>query len=432
MADPYFQFTKLLERSQWYEPAKLKALQDKGLTRLLTHAWQQAPAYRERLAPLFEKGDAPDLSRWQEIPILTRKEAQANSLEYYARQVPEQAGETFEQQTSGSTGMPFKHRTSALQKVANQATVGRNFDWYQIDPNQSCAILAASKTETYEFPDGGSEKEWQRGYPHGVGYWLNHKTTNSAQKLDWLSRHPTTYFASTPNTALGVMLEGNNTNTQLPRYDALLLGSEVLTERTANLLRSTLSDTIINLYGSEECGRMAGSCSEFNNLHVYEEICLLELLDEQDQPVGLGQTGRVVVTSFYNFAMPLIRYAIGDYATYTAERCGCGRSSRAFSKVDGRERNLFKFVDGSTFWPSLRIEEFQDIVPFQQWQLTQDKPDHIVASLVVSDHDVNFDRILFQNLMRKALHPDLDVSFEFVSEIPRTKSGKFEEFRSLI
>ncbi|MEP0519954.1 MAG: hypothetical protein ABJO09_01280 [Hyphomicrobiales bacterium] len=432
MADPYFQFTKLLERSQWYEPAKLKALQDKGLTRMLVHAWQQAPAYRERLAPLFEKGEVPDLSRWQEIPILTRKEAQANSLEYYARHIPEQAGETFEQQTSGSTGMPFKHRTSALQKVANQATIARNYSWFGVDANKSCAILAASQSDDSSFPNGFRGPQWQRGFPNGMGYWLDHKSTNSAQKLDWLRRNPTHYLGTTPNMALGIMLEARKLNVELKPYDALLIGSEVLTDSTAEVLRSELSNTIINLYGSEECGRMAGWCSELNNLHINEEVCLVELLDEQDCAVEPGQTGRIVVTPFYNFAMPLIRYDIGDYATLTAEPCKCRRSSRAFSSIAGRERNLFKFIDGSSTWPSIRVEEFQAIVPFQQWQITQRKLDHLEVSLVLADRGIPINYEAFQKALCHSLNAQFSVSINEVTEIPRETSGKYEEFRSLI
>lgn len=432
MTDPYFQFTKLLERSQWYKPAKLKALQDKGLTRLLTHAWQQAPAYRERLAPLFKKGDVPDLSRWQEIPILTRKEAQANSLEYYAQQVPEQAGETFEQQTSGSTGMPFKHGTSALQKVANQATISRNYNWFGVDANKSCAILAASPTDDSSFPDGLREPQWQRGFPEGMGHWLDHKSTNSAQKLDWLRRNPSHYLSTTPNTALGIVLEARKLEVELKPYDALIIGSEVLTDSTAEILRSELSNTVINLYGSEECGRMAGVCAEFNNLHIYEEVCLVELLDEQDGEVEPGQTGRIVVTPFYNFAMPLIRYDIGDYATLTAEPCGCGRSIRALSSIAGRERNLFKFIDGSSTWPSIRIEELQAIVPFQQWQITQTQLDHLEVSLVLVDRDFPINQEAFQQALCRALNAQFTVSINGVNEISREKSGKYEEFRSML
>lgn len=432
MADPFLKFTQMLESSQWWEPDRLEALQQKGLTRILTHAWQQAPAYRERLAPLFAANDQPDLSRWTEIPVLTRKIAQANTDAFFAEKVPKQAGTTFDQQTSGSTGMPLHHRTSALQRVANQAAAMRGLDWYRIDPNKSCALFSTAAPGASDLPDGTTQHEWQRGFPDGVGYWLDHKLTNSAEKLAWLQRKPTHYLATTPNIALGLVLEAEKTGSQLPRFDAVMLGGETLTAHTAAKLRARLSDTLINNYGSEECGRLAVSCPEFNHMHLHEELCFIEVLDDDNSPVEPGQTGRVVVTPFYNFAMPLIRYAIGDYATVLAEPCPCGRSSRAFSGIAGRERHLFRFADGTSFWPSLRIEEFQAIVPFQQWQMVQDQKDHLSVSLVLSDTDFAFDHAAFQAAICEAFRQQIKIDITLVRDIPRDESGKFEEFKSVL
>lgn len=432
MSDPFLQFTQMLERSQWWEPARLEALQRKALQRILIHAWQQAPAYRERLGPLFAAGDQTDLSRWNDIPVLTRKVAQARTEEFYARQVPDQAGESFEQQTSGSTGMPLRHRTSALQRVASQAAAARCLDWYKVDPDKSCAHFSATVPGASDLPDGTMQREWQRGSPEGTGYWLDHKLTDSAQKLAWLRRNPTTYLAATPNTALGIVLEAQNTHSEAPRYEALMLGGEMLTPHTDTILRACLSEILINNYGSEECGRMAVCCPEHQNFHLHEEFCLIEILDGEDRAVEPGQTGRVVVTPFYNFAMPLIRYAIGDYATLSAEPCACGRSSRTLSKIMGRERHLFRFGNGTSFWPSLRVEEFQAIVPFQQWQIVQDRVDHLSICLILPDTDILFDRTAFRIAICSAFRQQVDVDITLVRDIPRDSSGKFEEFKSTL
>lgn len=432
MSDPYFKFIEMMKESQWWGPARLHALQKKGLQRILLHAWQHAPAYRERLAPLFDAAESPDLSKWDDIPILTRKEAQTRAREFYARQVPAQAGETFFKQTSGSTGMPLQHRSSVLLDIASQAAVARRNDWFGIDANKSCAVFANTLPEASHLPDGAMQPEWQRGFPEGISFWLDHKLTNSAQKLAWLRRKPTDYLVTTPNIALSLVLEAENTRTEVPRYNAVMLGGEVLTSTTEAVLRERMSDTLVNSYGSEECGRLAVWCPEANNMHVHEELCLVEILDENNQPTKPGQMGRVVVTSFYNFAMPLIRYAVGDYAEVPFEPCSCGRSSRSLTRIAGRERQLFRFADGTSFWPSLRIEEFQAIVPFQQWQLVQDRLDHIKVCLILPDIDIEFDHIAFKRALRATIRQEIEVDISLVNTIPRDASGKFEEFKSMI
>ena len=78
----------------------------------------------------------------------------------------------------------------------------------------------------------------------------------------------------------------------------------------------TLGCEIHDSYSNEEFGSIAWQCSEGTNLHVADELFLLEVIDEETgEPCEPGETGSVVITSFYNYAMPLIRYKLGDLAT---------------------------------------------------------------------------------------------------------------------
>ena len=70
----------------------------------------------------------------------------------------------------------------------------------------------------------------------------------------------------------------------------------------------------IDLYAAREIGQIAFQCPEGPGYHLCSEAVLCELVDDDGLPVGPGEYGRVVLTSLYNFAMPFIRYDIGDYA----------------------------------------------------------------------------------------------------------------------
>jgi len=64
--------------------------------------------------------------------------------------------------------------------------------------------------------------------------------------------------------------------------------------------------------------------------------------------VCAGQVGRVVVTDLHNFATPLIRYDLGDYAEM-ADTCPCGRGLPALKRIMGRRRNMVRLPDGRSF-----------------------------------------------------------------------------------
>jgi len=61
-------------------------------------------------------------------------------------------------------------------------------------------------------------------------------------------------------------------------------------------------------------------------------------------------TGEVVVTPLTYEAMPLIRYRLGDIATW-ANGCGCGSGLPAFAAVQGRQDDVLTLSSGRTLTP---------------------------------------------------------------------------------
>lgn len=432
MDDGYDRFVKLLDQSQHFPAQRLKALQDRGLRRFLRHAYEEVPAYKQRLALLFSAGPEPDLTRWQDIPVLTRSQAQEESQELKAISVPEQAGATQTQHTSGSTGTPLIHYRSKLQQTANQAVLDRLFQWYQMDGNKSLAQLTTDYHDRASYPDGYTGHEWFRGQPQGEFFHLDTLKTTTMQQLKWLVQKEAAYLNTFPNNARGLIEAAQEANVPLPRFDVVLLSGEVLEDDTRKLIAETTGGAIINLFGASESGRLAASCPEHGTLHIHEEISFLEVVDEQGKPVPDGQTGRLVTTSFYNFAMPLIRYALGDYGAVSANPCPCGRQGRTLKFVAGRQRNLFRFVDGTSKWPDMKLRELRTIYSFLQMQVVQDKIDHLTVYMVKSTDGVELDHTALQEAFRRSLHPSLNITIQLCDEIARSASGKFEDFISKI
>ncbi|MEP0519977.1 MAG: hypothetical protein ABJO09_01395 [Hyphomicrobiales bacterium] len=432
MEDGYQRFVTLLEKSETFDKERLLTLQHKGLTRFLRHAWEQVPAYKDRLRPLFAGGENPDFSKWHDVPILTRPEVQSESRELRAKNVPRQAGDTETKHTSGSTGTPMIHHRSTLQKLANQATWDRILRWNNIDPGKRLARLTTNYADTASYPNGLKTMEWCRGYPNGESFELDNLSTNLSQQLEFLIRHPSEYLIAFPNNALGLIEEARQNGSKLPRYEALLVSGEVLDTETRQTLLENLADKVINLYGASETGRLAADCPQHNHLHVHEEITFLEVVDDNGMPVEDGQIGRIVTTSFYNFAMPLVRYASGDYGTLIDCPCPCGRSSRALKSVAGRQRNLFHFIDGTSKWPNVKMKELRPIYPFKQLQVIQDQLDHLTLYMVPSEQEMAIDKNAIQEVFRRSLHPTLNISIELRDEIKRVGRGKFEDFISKV
>jgi hypothetical protein len=80
-----------------------------------------------------------------------------------------------------------------------------------------------------------------------------------------------------------------------------------------------------------------------------------------------GEVGRVVITTLQNFAMPLIRYDIGDYAE-VGPPCSCGRGLPVLRRILGRKRNMFILPSGQRRWPCMDTNgqpDYLDAGPLQ-------------------------------------------------------------------
>jgi phenylacetate-CoA ligase len=137
----------------------------------------------------------------------------------------------------------------------------------------------------------------------------------------------------------------------------------------------------VDIYSAQEVGYIALQCPRFEHYHVQAENLLVEILDEQDNSCEPGQIGRVIVSSLHNFAMPLIRYDIGDYAEAGAQ-CACGRRLPVLKRILGRVRNMLTLPDGRRRWPSFPSSAWSHVAPITQLQMVQKSRDAILLRVL--------------------------------------------------
>jgi phenylacetate-CoA ligase len=164
---------------------------------------------------------------------------------------------------------------------------------------------------------------------------------------------------------------------------------------------------------------------------VQSETVLLEVLDEQGRPCAPGAVGRVVVTPLYNFAMPLLRYAIGDYAMVGGP-CPCGRGLPVLDRVQGRVRNMLTAPDGGRYWPSFGSRRFREIAPIRQHQFVQKTLQRLQARLAVERPLTPEEEATLRAHILTRLPAAFEIEFVYVDEIPVSAAGKLENFISEI
>jgi len=107
---------------------------------------------------------------------------------------------------------------------------------------------------------------------------------------------------------------------------------------------------LYSTYASTEMQTAFTECGEGKGGHYQPELVIVELLDENDQPVEPYTAGEVTITTLGVEGMPLIRYKTGDICMYFDEPCSCGRTSLRLSPILGRKKQMIKFK-GTTLYP---------------------------------------------------------------------------------
>ncbi len=416
-------FVKALRQTQWLHPADLVRYQRPLLDRMVRHAAAQTSFYSERLAPLFA-GAAPasapvDWSRWLQVPILRRADLMANVSALEARSVPDSAGRSAVRRSSGTTGKSLEYRRSAIAAFVGNCMLHRVFEVFDFDLEGTLADITHDESGRSDYPDGSVRRGWHMLGRSGRACVLE-VLTPAAEQLDWLERMRPDYVMTYANDLWAVAEVARRRGGSPLRFKAFVSAGEMLEAAARTAIAEAFGCQVIDVYGSREFGPLAFECPVGTGYHVCSESVLFELLDDAGKPVGPGEEGRVVVTSLYNFAMPFIRYDLGDYAVAGDAPCPCGRGLPTIKRVAGRARHLFVMPDGSRMWPRVGMlwEPLTRMLPYREVQLVQTAVDALEVRYIPASGGPP-DVAGIEAIMRAEFHPALKVTLVPVEQIAR-------------
>ncbi|MBM5812617.1 MAG: phenylacetate--CoA ligase family protein [Gammaproteobacteria bacterium] len=411
------------DQSQWQSPETLRERQLGQLRWLLRHAALTVPYYAQSLRG--RPSDLPDWDAWRQLPVLTRAALQQDFQALKSTAVPPGHGAVTEGQSTGSTGRPVRFlRTAVTQLIWNALTL-REHLWQGRDFGRKLAAIRV-KVQEAAWPDWGVPAA--AVFRTGPAATLNIRTDLSRQ-LEWLVREDPTYLITHTSNLAALAELSQARGVRLPNLQQARSFSEVLRPDLRALVREAWGVEVADVYSCEEGGYIALQCPRHEHYHVQSENVLVEVLDESGNPCGPGETGRVVLTPLHNFALPLIRYALGDYAEVGAP-CACGRGLPVLTRIHGRRRNMIVLPDGSRHWPTFPATLWLDFEPIRQYQLVQTGADTIVLNCVLSRPlTVEETTRLVQALQQRLGHP-FAIELQPVAQIERGPGNKYEDFIS--
>jgi len=258
------------------------------------------------------------------------------------------------------------------------------------------------------------------------------RSNSIEQQIDLLREEKPEYLVTFPSNLEALVLACQAT--PVDSLLALRTISATLTQGMRNRIEVATGLSVQEGYGLNEIGVVAHWCGA-GRYHVNAEHCLVEIVDDAGLPCIAGETGRIIVTSMTNFAMPLIRYDTGDLAVAVEGSCDCGRSLPSFGRVVGRFRAMRHAPDGTSRCVNLITQTIDDLsiaalADLREYQLHQFFDGSFELRLVT----VGEPGEILVGAIRQAWDAQIDASTLLrilkVDEIPTPKGGKRQEFTS--
>jgi phenylacetate-CoA ligase len=408
-----------LERTQWLSEDELRALQLDKIQRLVQHAYENVPFYRERYQRAgIHPQDIKSLKDFEALPFLTREDIKNNLEALVASKFP--CNRMQESETGGSTGEPIQFYVEGSFWWQNAANIFRMRGWYGVHEGDKIAWFWGDRED---MPDWG----WRRRLRARVMQerYLNAFSMTEEKMRDFadmLVRWQPVMFKGYPS-ALSLFAryvkEWGITNIR-PRL--IETTSEKLTDPQRELLEEVFGCKVVDQYSSREMGTMACPC-ERGSFHVCADVRYLEIVAD-GKVVQPGQMGEVVATSFNQYAMPFIRYKKGDMAIYEPGQCACGRPFPRLKEIVGRTNEFLVAADGR-FVHSLALAYVFRVRPeVVRYQVHQPDREHLNIRLVcnqpVNSAWLDNARAEIQARFGQATQ----VSIELVDQIALTPAGK--------
>ncbi len=209
---------------------------------------------------------------------------------------------------------------------------------------------------------------------------------------------------------------------------AIMTSAETLYPPIRAKIEEVFHTRVFNRYGSREVGDIACECPAHNGMHIFPWGSYVEIVDEHGRPVPAGTEGQILVTNLNNYALPLIRYAIGDRGVLSpSQDCSCGRGGPILQEITGRTTDTFKKADGTL----VHSEYFTHLLFFKDWiqkfQIVQKDYKRLVFRIQKSDDGYQpplEDLEEIEKNSKVVMGDDCIVDFEFTDQIQPSPSGK--------
>lgn len=404
-----------MHRNQYESKSVLNKRQNAKLRALIHHAYNHIPFYRqlfdsagikpERVNTIEDLSHFPIISKQQlqNVPVdeITDK---AVNLSNYKRIT-----------TSGSTGLPLQ-----LFYLKEDFSI-LNMNWMR--PLWIYGVKPWHKQLEITGPHNVLDK--QKWYHH-FGLWRKKGISLFKNPEEWIKL----WYQYKPD-----VLYGYSGSLKLLAKKVIEKGlsdlnpgfvfgvSDLVDEECRELILKAFKKRLVDLYGAAETGCIAWECHVCNGYHINMDTVIVEFIKD-NKPVASGTQGRIVVTNLHSYAMPIIRYDLGDMATPLREKSICGRELPLLKMIEGRADAFIILPSGKMLSPMFFFGIMKPVKGIKQWKIWQKDKKNVHIIIVPAENFTQDTINQIRTRIKKHIGSKIVFNFDLVKTIPQDSTGK--------
>ena len=412
-----------LRKNLLKDPLDLEGVQSFHLKNLVKYSYENVAYYRKIFDEAgLEPRDVKDVSDIVKLPMTKKEDIQSgNLLDFIASDVD--IGMCRKTTTSGSTGLPLSVYADRRSGLIDDAS------WVRAHLERGLNVwdkMALLQDPRY-FPSSPSYLERLRILRRRYISIFDDRET----QLSRLEEYAPDVIRSYPSSLM-ILVNINGEVEVDPRL--IFTSGELLDDYTRDKISSCFHGDLLDNYSSNELSLIAWECKEHSGYHINADTMIVETVRD-GEPVAPGERGEIVCTKLFNYAMPLLRYRLGDTGVLSEERCSCGNPLPLIKIVEGRTDDFLLTTDGRIISPLVFFPyPFDDYVGIKQFRVIQERRDRIVIQIVLKDgfEESSVDLPSVIEDVQSVFGKDMNVVFKFLGELGIDSSGKIRKILSRV
>ena len=403
---------------------ELLHLQIEYLRRLLRHAYEHTKYYRRVFDESgFDPNQVSSVEELQQLPVLTKTIIETEFENLRADTLSE--SDYHCSYTGGTRGKKTRFLRDNECRAKRLALQWRSDTWAGWNLHEKVAYVWPAFQDV-GFHDEIRQYLIEEYLKRSKMYYSGSLSELNAQAMyESLRRYKPTCIRCFPTPAAFLADCLNKHGLTVPGITAVVSTGEPIDRGQATALSTAFDAEVFNLYASRETGTIAAECACHDSLHIAVDSVIVQV-EQGDRFCANANEGNLLITDLHNYAMPLIRYEIGDFGVLLENTCSCNLRLPLMRNVVGRLADGFWDREHHYISP-LALGNMMEVSPDKrvQAQLIQEQNYDIVIQIAKTSHPDRPTVECICSRLKKVFGENIGVRCELVNEIRPEPSGKY-------